>query len=203
MSTPISPRLRSRRATASAGITMLEVLVAVVISSSAITFLVPALLRQVGVSAEADRLTKVEAVVSRDLDYITDYARYWMLLSGPYNLSNTITNTSTSYVMAPQVEYAPPPNRCANGTLAAGFLDDLASVTTTPARPYAIPAAGGAQSLPLVPEDPDLEVSRTISSQGSRIHVSYSLTGSKAEGLRFFRQASVLIEAAAWCDTLP
>ena len=200
MSTPISPRLRSRRATASAGITMLEVLVAVVISSSAITFLVPALLRQVGVSAEADRLTKVEAVVSRDLDYITDYARYWMLLSGPYNLSNTITNTSTPYVMAPQVEYAPPANRCANGTLAAGFLDDLASVTTTPARPYAIPAAGVAQSLPVAT---DLEVSRTISSQGSRIHVSYSLTGSKAEGLRFFRQASVLIEAAAWCDTLP
>jgi type II secretory pathway pseudopilin PulG len=200
MSTPISPRLRSRRATASAGITMLEVLVAVVISSSAITFLVPALLRQVGVSAEADRLTKVEAVVSRDLDYITDYARYWKLSSGPYNLSNTITNTSTSYVMAPQVEYAPPADRCANGTLAAGFLDDLASVTTTPARPYAIPVAGGAQSLPV---DTDLEVSRTISSQGSRIHVSYSLTGSKAEGLRFFRQASVLIEAAAWCDTLP
>ena len=200
MSTPISPRLRSRRATASAGITMLEVLVAVVISSSAITFLIPALLRQVGVSAEADRLTKVEAVVSRDLDYITDYARYWMLLSGPYNLSNTITNTSTSYVMAPQVEYAPPANRCANGTLAAGFLADLASVTTTPARPYAIPAAGVAQSLPV---DTDLEVSRTITSQGSRIHVSYGLTGSKADGLRFFRQASVLIEAAAWCDTLP
>jgi len=201
MSRPISPRLRSRRATASAGITMLEVLVAVVISSSAITFLVPALLRQVGVSAEADRLTKVEAVVSRDLDYITDYARYWMLLSGPYNLSNTITNTSTSYVMAPQVEYAPPANRCANGTLATGFLDDLASVTTTPARPY--PVAGGAQNLPLDPPDPDLEVSRTITSQGSRIHVSYGLTGSKADGLRFFRQASVLIEAAAWCDTLP
>lgn len=199
MSTPISPRLRSRRATASAGITMLEVLVAVVISSSAITFLVPALLRQVGVSAEADRLTKVEAVVSRDLDYITDYARYWMLRSGPYNLSTTITKAS-NWTMAPQVEYEPPANRCANGTLAAGFLDDLASVTTTPARPYAIPAAGGAQSLPV---DTDLEVSRTITNQGSRIHVSYSLTGSKAEGLRFFRQASVLIEAAAWCDTLP
>jgi type II secretory pathway pseudopilin PulG len=198
MSRLIGPRLRSRRATASAGITMLEVLVAVVIASSAITFLVPALLRQVGVSAEADRLTKVEAVVSRDLDYITDYARYWMLLSGPYNLSTTITNTP--YVMAPQVEYAPPANRCANGTLAAGFLDDLASVTTTPARPYAIPAAGVAQSLPVAT---DLEVSRTITNQGSRIHVSYSLTGSKADGLRFFRQASVLIEAAAWCDTLP
>ena len=199
MSTPISPRLRSRRATASAGITMLEVLVAVVIASSAITFLVPALLRQVGVSAEADRLTKVEAVVSRDLDYITDYARYWKLLSGPYNLSTTITKAS-NWIMTPQVEYAPPANSCANGTLAAGFLADLASVTTTPARPYAIPAAGGAQSLPVAT---DLELTRTITSQGSRIHVSYGLTGSKADGLRFFRQASVLIEAAAWCDTLP
>jgi len=199
MSTPISPRLRSRRAKGSAGITMLEVLVAVVIASSAITFLIPALLRQVGVSAEADRLTKVEAVVSRDLDYITDYARYWKLLSGPYNLSTTITKAS-NWIMTPQVEYAPPANSCANGTLAAGFLADLASVTTTPARPYAIPAAGGAQSLPVAT---DLELTRTITSQGSRIHVSYGLTGSKADGLRFFRQASVLIEAAAWCDTLP
>jgi len=199
MSTPISSRSRSRRGTASAGITILEVLVAVVIASSAITFLIPALLRQVGVSAETDRLTKVEAVVSRDLDYISDYARYWLLRSGPYNLSTTITKTS-NWIMAPQVEYEPPANRCANGTLADGFLADLASVTTTPARPYAIPAAGVVQSLPVAT---DLDVARTITSQGSRIHVSYGLTGSKADGLRFFRQASVLIEAAAWCDTLP
>jgi len=192
-------RSRSSRDTARAGMTILEVLVAVVVASSAITFLIPALLRQVGVSAEADRLTKVEAVVSRDLDWISDYARYWKLRSGPYNLTTAITQAS-SWTMAPQVEYEPPANRCANGTLADGFLADLATVTTSPARPYAIPAAGVAQSLPVAT---DLEVARMITSQGSRIHVSYGLTGSKADGLRFFRQASVLIEAAAWCDTLP
>lgn len=197
MRTPI----RSRRspAPASAGITLLEVLVAVVIASSAIAFLVPALTRQLGVSAEADRLTGVEAVVSRDLDWISDYARYWKLRSGPYNLTTAITQAS-SWTMAPQVDYEPPAARCANGTLADGFLADLATVTTSPARPYAIPAVGVAQTLPVAT---DLDVIRTITNQGSRIHVSYSLTGSKAEGLRFDRQASVLIEAAAWCDTLP
>lgn len=106
MRTPI----RSRRspAPASAGITLLEVLVAVVIASSAIAFLVPALTRQLGVSAEADRLTGVEAVVSRDLDWISDYARYWKLRSGPYNLTTAITQAS-SWTMAPQVDYEPPP----------------------------------------------------------------------------------------------
>lgn len=192
-------RSRSSPARASAGITILEVLVAVVIASSAIAFLVPALTRQLGVSAEADRLTGVEAVVSRDLDWISDYARSWKLRSGPYNLTTAITRAS-SWTMAPQVDYEPPAARCANGTLADGFLADLATVTTSPARPYAIPAAGVAQTLPVAT---DLAVARTITSQGSRIHVSYGLTGSKAEGLRFVRKASVLLEAAAWCDVLP
>jgi hypothetical protein len=51
--------------------------------------------------------------------------------------------------------------------------------------------------------DTDLEVSRTITTQPNRIQLLYTLTGSKADSLRFSRQASVLIEAAAWCDTLP
>ncbi len=188
---------------ATAGMTLLEVLVAVAIASSAIAFLVPALIRQASISTEATSLTKVEAVVSRDLDWIRDYARYWKLRSGPYNLSAAITKASTSYFVSPQMEYEPPANLCANGTLAESFLSDASSVTTTPARPYAISVAGGAQSLPLDPVDTDLEVSRTITTQPNRIQLLYTLTGSKADSLRFSRQASVLIEAAAWCDTLP
>ena len=195
-------RAKRQQPHAAAGMTLLEVLVAVAIASSAIAFLVPALIRQASISTEATSLTKVEAVVSRDLDWIRDYARYWKLRSGPYNLSAAITKAS-SYSLSPQLEYEPPANLCANGTLAESFLSDASSVTTTPARPYAISVAGGAQSLPLDPVDTNLEVSRTITTQPNRIQLLYTLTGSKADSLRFSRQASVLIEAAAWCDTLP
>ena len=195
-------RAKRQQPHAAGGMTLLEVLVAVAIASSAIAFLVPALIRQASISTEATSLTKVEAVVSRDLDWIRDYARYWKLRSGPYNLSAAITKAS-SYSLSPQLEYEPPANLCANGTLAESFLSDASSVTTTPARPYAISVAGGAQSLPLDPVDTNLEVSRTITTQPNRIQLLYTLTGSKADSLRFSRQASVLIEAAAWCDTLP
>jgi len=184
---------------AAAGMTILEVLVAVAIASSAIAFLVPALIRQASISTEATSLTSVEAVVSRDLDWISDYARYWKLRSGPYNLSATITQAS-SYTFSPQVEYEPPADRCANGTLAEGFLSAASSVTTTPARPYPIAGSGSVETITVAT---DLQLARTITTQRNRIQVLYALTGSKADSLRFSRQASVLIEAAAWCDTLP
>jgi hypothetical protein len=49
----------------------------------------------------------------------------------------------------------------------------------------------------------DLQLDRTITTQPNRIQLLYTLSGSKAGSLSFSRQASVLIEAAAWCDTLP
>ena len=186
---------------AAAGMTLLEVLVAVAIASSAIALLVPALIRQASISTEATSLTSVEAVVSRDLDWISDYARYWKLRSGPYNLSAAITQTQGSgYTLSPQVEYEPPANLCANGTLAESFLSDASSVTTTPARPYPIAGSGSVETITVAT---DLQLARSITTQRNRIQVLYALTGSKADSLRFSRQASVLIEAAAWCDTLP
>jgi prepilin-type N-terminal cleavage/methylation domain-containing protein len=186
---------------AAAGMTLLEVLVAVAIASSAIAFLVPALIRQASISTEATSLTSVEAVVSRDLDWISDYARYWKLRSGPYNLSAAITQTQGSgYTLSPQVEYEPHANLCANGTLAESFLSDASSVTTTPARPYPIAGSGSVETITVAT---DLQLARSITTQRNRIQVLYALTGSKADSLRFSRQASVLIEAAAWCDTLP
>jgi len=192
-----SHRARRQPPNAAAGMSILEVLVAVVIASSAIGFIVPALLRQVSISDEASSLTSVEAVVSRDLDWITDYARYWMLRFGPYNLTATVTKTAR-YNIAPQVEYEPPAVRCADSTLADGFLSDASSVTTNPSRPYAV--SSGNQTLPVAT---GLELTRAITTLGNRIQVRYTLAGSKADSLSFSRQASVPIEAAAWCDTLP
>jgi len=181
--------------------TLLEVLVAVLIATSGIALLVPAFVRQLQVSNEPDRLTKVEAVVSSDLDWIRDYARWWKMQQGPYNLSSAITNTSKPFISSSEVSYAPPQTACTDGTLGASFLSDAATVVTTPPRPFSVPAGGG--STDLSTGDNQLNVQRSISPMGSTIQLRYSLSGDRSGSLRFFRQASVLIEASAWCETLP
>lgn len=182
--------------------TLLEVLVAVLIATSGIALLVPAFVRQLQVSNEPDRLTKVEAMVSSDLDWIRDYARWWKMQQGPYNLSSSITKTADDFVYSPELVYAPPASACESGTLATPFLEDASTVVTTPPRPFSVPAGGGSADLSTV--DSELKVQRTISPMGSRVHLRYSLSGVRADSLRFSRQASVLIEAAAWCEkTLP
>lgn len=185
---------------AATGFTILEALVAVLIASSAIALIVPTFLRQLGVSSEAGSLTTVESVVSRDLDWIGDYARFWRLRSGPYNLSTAITGTS-SWSTTPEMIYEPPADRCVAGTLANGFLNDLASVTTTPARPYPIDASS-TEAATLATID-GVDIRRAIQPSGSTLQLRYVLAGEKAASLRFYRQASVLIEASAWCERLP
>lgn len=138
-------RQRRERPVAGEGITILEVLVAVLIASSAVALLAPTLSRQLSASSDTGGLTAVESVVSRDLDWISDYARWWKLSRGPYNLTAAITTTGT-FTPTPEAEYAPPADRCAAGTLANAFLADLATVTTSPARPYAIDTSAGAVS---------------------------------------------------------
>lgn len=190
---------RRPRPSGSAGMTILEVLVAVLIASSAIALIVPTFIRQLGISSEASSLSSVESVVSRDLGWISDYARWWKLRSGPYNLSTAITRTS-SWSTTPEAVYEPPADRCADGTLASAFLDDLASVTTNPPRPYPIPTSSAPTTLASLD---GLEIQRTITTHGSTLQLVYSVSGSKAASLRFWRQASLLIEAAAWCERLP
>jgi len=46
-------------------------------------------------------------------------------------------------------------------------------------------------------------VRRAITPQNGRLQVLCSLAGDAASSLRFSREASVLVEAAAWCERLP
>lgn len=186
-----------------AGFTILEALVAVLIASSAIALVVPTFIRQLQAGSEASNLSQVEAVVSRDLDWISDYARWWRLRSGPYNITATIAQlpSGVAYTTSPEVVYLPPADRCAAGTLANGFQAALASVATNPARPYAIDATSTAAATLATLNG--ITVQRSLTPSGSTLRVAYSLAGEPAASLRFLRQASVLIEASAWCERLP
>lgn len=196
-------RWRRRPDLSQEGFTILEALVAVLIASTAIALIVPSVIRQVSLSREVNSLTSIESVVSRDLDWISDYSRWWRMRSGPYNITASVAQlpTGVSYTTAPEASYLPPADSCASGTLANDFQAALAVATTSPARPYAIDATSvAAQDLETVG---DVTVKRSLEPNARTLRVSYSLEGGNTASLRFYRRASVLIEAAAWCERSP
>lgn len=206
----------------SSGITILEVLVAVSIAGGLISLLVPALMRQVALGEQSNRLTAVEAVVSTDLNWFSNYARVWKLKSGSYSVTNAVTKTSSSYILAGAATYEPPEAECKQAAdsasgLAKKLLDDGADLYTTstasalktyyPPNPLTSPTtievtSGGVSGLNVI---------RTVTPVGNMIRVFYKLDFADAaakvdlrnNGLNFSREAAFLVEASAWCDRIP
>ena len=200
----------------SGGFTLIEVMVAVSMAAGVISLLVPALLRQVAIGEEANRLTAVEAVVSKDLDWFANYAKIWKLKSGSYPtvgasaLTKAITMTATNYISGGATIYEPNPDHCTTG-LAAPLLADAEVLDTTGTTVYYLPpyeinvstpteitaSSGGVSNLSVI--------RRELAAEGNRIHIYYYTTATDSNSIRlnYTREASVLVEAAAWCDRLP
>jgi type II secretory pathway pseudopilin PulG len=209
----------------SSGITILEVLLAVSIAGGAIALLVPALTRQLALGEQSNRLTAVEAVVSSDLNWFSNYARVWKLKSGscPVAAASAVTMTS-SCTTAGAATYEPPQAECnqsssSSSGLARKLLDDGADILNNPPNqsdalksylppnpltsPTTIQVTSGRVT--------GLNVIRTVTPVGNTIRVFYKLdfanAASKADlrnnGLNFSREASVFVEASAWCDRIP
>ena len=205
----------------SSGITILEVLLAVSIAGGLISLLVPALTRQVALGEQSNRLTAVEAVVSSDLNWFSNYARVWKLKSGSYSVTNAVTKTS-SYTLAGAATYEPPEAECKRAAdsvsgLAKKLLDDGADLHKTstasalktyyPPNPLTSPTtikvtSGGVTGLNVI---------RTVTPVGNMIRVFYKLDFADAaaradlrnNGLNFSREAAFFVEASAWCDRIP
>lgn len=206
----------------SSGITILEVLLAVSIAGGLISLLVPALTRQVALGEQSNRLTAVEAVVSSDLNWFSNYARVWKLKSGSYSVTNAVTKTS-SFTLAGAATYEPPEAECKEAAdsasgLAKKLLDDGADLYTTstasaiktyyPPNPLTSPTPIKVTSGDVTT---GLNVIRTVTPVGNMIRVFYKLdfadAAAKADlrnnGLNFSREAAFLVEASAWCDRIP
>jgi type II secretory pathway pseudopilin PulG len=205
----------------SSGITILEVLLAVSIAGGLISLLVPALTRQVALGEQSNRLTAVEAVVSSDLNWFSNYARVWKLKSGSYSVTNAVTKTS-SYTLAGAATYEPPEAECKQAAasasgLAKKLLEDGADLRTTstatalktyyPPNPLTSPT-----TIMVTSGDVSgLNVIRTVTPVGNMIRVFYKLDFADAaaradlrnNGLNFSREAAFFVEAAAWCDRIP
>ena len=206
------------------GITILEVLVAVSIAGGAIALLVPALTRQLALGEQSNRLTAVEAVVSSDLNWFSTYARVWKLKSGscPVAAATAVTKTTTPCTMAGAAIYEPPEAECKQAAdsasgLAKKLLDDGADLRTNstasalktyyPPNPLTSPTTIQVTSGRVT----GLNVIRTVTPVGNTIRLLYRLdfanAASRADlrnnGLNFSREASILVEASAWCDRIP
>ena len=199
------------------GFTLIEVMVAVSIAAGVISLLVPALLRQVATGEDTNRLSAVEAAVSSDLEWFSNYAKIWKLKSGSYPtlgrtpLTQAITKTSSQYTSGGAALYEPSPGGCATG-LATPFLADaqqLYSLTPTiSTKPYLPPNA-----IDITTPTPinassgsisKLNVMRTLAATGNIIRINYYTTANiNSSSFNFSREASVLVEASAWCDRLP
>ena len=192
------------------GFSLLEVLVAASIAAGVVSVLASATKRQMTLGEQTNRLTAVEAVVSRDLDWFSNYARLWKLKTGSYSLNTDITMTSTPYTVGGAVNYEPSPADCNSG-LAEALLADgrrmyLYSATKkttliTHIPPYEIKISDNTR-IPVASGAGDVTVVRRVDPVGNKIRVFYSLDGPNADGLNFSREASLLVEATAWCDRL-
>ena len=201
------------------GFTILEVLVAVSIAIGVISVLAPALTRQVALGEQSNRLTAVEAVVSRDLDWFSNYARLWKLKVGSYSIIRQIT-TASSYTSGGAAIYEPPPLACnetpnSSTGLAASLLIDAKAFSATLSGiqkvtyqaylpPYEINTAPSTTRIAVTGGGVSgLDVIRTVTPVGNKLRILYRLDGANATGLNFTREASLLVEASAWCDRLP
>ena len=193
----------------SRGFSILEVLVAVSIAAGMVGVFVSILTRQVALGEQTNRLSAVEAVVSEDLDWFSNYARLWKLKTGSYSVNTDITMTTSPYTVGGAAVYEPSAADCASG-LAASLLADgvkmffYSDFKKLSLRTYVPPnqiKIGDSITIPVVAGAvSELSVVRRIDAVGNKIRVVYSLDGPNADGLNFSREASVLVEAAAWCD---
>ena len=196
---------------------------AVTIAAGVIRVLVPTLMQQVALGEQSNRLTAVEAVVSADLDWFSNYTRLWKMKTGSYSLRTDIT--MTSYSLAGVTSYEPSAAACTSG-LAAALLADgqtmhsysqsLKNTLKTYVPPNEIKIGDGVQdrvkigdgvqdrvSIPISAGGVSgVEVYRNVNAVGNKIRIFYSLDGANADGLNFSREASLLVEAAAWCDRI-
>jgi len=183
------------------GFTIIEVLVAVFIAGSVTSLLVPALLRQVSLAEQTNRLTAVEAAVSRDLSWFSNYARLWKLKAGSYpvQIGSYSDVTQTIYTRGGAAIYEPSLADCQN--LASNLLVAASGITSAGYQP---PYSVSAPRIQVVGQGFNpMEISREIIPVGDKFRLSYNLLPANANGLVFRREASVLVEAGAWCDVLP
>ncbi len=191
--TSVSRQYQLRRLAAKPclGFTLVEVLVsAVILALGLITIIQATNISIAGIRSAAAR-TEVDGLVSRDLNWISWYAKAWNCTTGSYATCNT---QSQSGILRYSVAQA-----CS--TLAANFLTAASAVAvgaSVPPKPFPVPAAAGVAQVLQAVEGVNLTRTIVLSSspRPERLEVTYAYPGPPA----IERSSSVLIQAGGWCQ---
>jgi hypothetical protein len=184
----------------------LEVLLAAVIGALGISLIAPVFVGQLPQMRRIAAQEVIEAEVSRDLNWIKQYSKYWRLNSGPYNLTAAQTgqtDANASYVVRSHISYRPFTSaQCTAGGFVSQFLTDAGSVTITPARPNAIPTTttNASTTITLPAEAAGYTLTRTLTVLGNnRLQVDYAVNANGNPTLSFQRSALILLPATTSC----
>lgn len=209
------------------GFSILEVLLAALIVTSALGILASQLTSQVKTPRKAAAQAAIAAAAATDLSWIHRYAQIWLAESGPFNISessstNTITGAS-SFTQSSQLSYeADQPDKikdptgslnlisCVSDSFTSAFLKAAESVRLSPSLlpnnsnviADSTPVSAAEKQITLPSDAGTSTLWRKISFTGlsDYITISYSLKVDPY-GLGFKRTAAVLLDAAAWCSS--
>ncbi|WP_411867804.1 hypothetical protein [Vulcanococcus limneticus] len=198
----ITIRALTNRDKSAMGFSMIEVILAVVIATTVVATLATVFVRTLDLAQRASNQNAIEAAVSTDLAWIKRYAKFWRMKSGPYSLSKATTKTNNEFTTSPVLSY-----ECANADLTTAglstqFLADADSVSNTaddiePSLPYKF---NESTEIPIQNSTQSYILTRAINtSDPTHVHLTYNLTGGDSASLAFKRQASIILESAAWC----
>lgn len=192
--------LQSRKASRLNGFSLVEIVLAIAIGSLALAGTIAAFDSNLIAGKRAADRNTIEETIARDIGWIRNYAKVWKMQSGPYELSNTQTYTSSPFTTSPYISYSPNSGgaSCSSG-LASSFLSNAETVGgLSPDRPFSLLSS----EIPLSRPIPGLTLSRTISyaNPNSYFTITYGIAGGTlASELGITRQTAIYIEAAAWC----
>jgi Tfp pilus assembly protein PilV len=199
------------------GFSILEVLLAALIVTSALGILASQLTTQVKSPRNASAQAAIEAAAATDLSWIRSYAQIWLAEKGPFTTTSAITKAS-SFTQSSELSYEtdqPDPadstkNLCESQSFTSAFLKAAESVRSStgflPNNSNVIadstPLSGAEKQITLPSAAGTSTLWRKIifAGQSDHITISYYLKVDPY-GLGFKRTAAVLLDAAAWCSS--
>ena len=199
------------------GFSILEVLLAALIVTSALGILASQLTTQVKSPRNASAQAAIEAAAVTDLNWIRRYAQIWLAEKGPFTTTSAITKAS-SFTQSSELSYEtdqPDPadstkNLCESQSFTSAFLKAAESVRSStgflPNNSNVI-----ADSTPLSDAEKQITLPSdagtstlwrkiTFANQSDHVTIAYYLKVDPY-GLGFKRTTAVLLDAAAWCST--
>lgn len=188
---------------------LLEAVLAAATAGLALALIAPMFARQIEMARRARDLDQLEALVNKDINAISQYARLWRLSSGPNTYPNFTITTQTYASNSPISSYTNSGSSCnQKSTYNLLFISDLPQYQSVPgAEMNNRPAFLGVRQTMALPQSlasryrlvRSLDEVNTPSEPTVRLSYTLELADPTAPVLAFHRAAEFHRSAQFWC----